>query len=53
MVKVSLKDSRYNSLSFYFDTVYEADELVNMALKEGYTIVIENPTEEKENEVEI
>lgn len=46
MIKVTLNDKNYNRMAFYFSSIEEAGELITLALKENYSINIENAVQE-------
>ena len=52
MICVKLQDQEYNRLSFYFDNMAEAEDLITMALKENFEISIFNAIPDNDPGVE-
>lgn len=46
MIKITLSDKNYNRMAFYFNSIEEANELIILALKENYSVSIENAAQE-------
>ena len=47
MIKITLSDSKFNRMAFYFNSIEEASELIALALKENYSINIENVVQQE------
>lgn len=48
MICVAIKDSSYNELKFYFETLNKAGDLISLSLREGYKVTITAAEAEKE-----
>lgn len=48
MICVTVRDNSYNELKFFFDTLEQSGDLINLSLREGYKVTITVAEAEKE-----